>query len=149
MEEKMNPNIIPIFLEGTKFYKKYAKLSVPEILEIHGFDVIENEMDDEDIVYLERRKEFLMSRGIVDVPMYFKKEFVAEYPIKETKLIAEGCYLRKPSGEKMYGTYSYYFYKEGYRSYKGYIGKRVYADRVNKIVFLKMFEENFEDLIFE
>ena len=145
----MNPNIIPIFLEGTKFYKKYAKLSVPEILEIHGFDVIENEMDDEDIVYLERRKEFLMSRGIVDVPMYFKKEFVAEYPIKETKLIAEGCYLRKPSGEKMYGTYSYYFYKEGYRSYKGYIGKRVYADRVNKIVFLKMFEENFEDLIFE
>ncbi|EGP4752004.1 hypothetical protein F6353_002166, partial [Enterococcus faecium] len=118
-------------------------------LEIHGFDVIENEMDDEDIVYLERRKEFLMSRGIVDVPMYFKKEFVAEYPIKETKLIAEGCYLRKPSGEKMYGTYSYYFYKEGYRSYKGYIGKRVYADRVNKIVFLKMFEENFEDLIFE
>lgn len=149
MEEKMNPNIIPIFLERTKFYKKYAKLSVPEMLEIHGFDVIENEMDDEDIVYLERRKEFLMSRGIVDVPMYFKKEFVAEYPIKETKLIAEGCYLRKPSGEKMYGTYSYYFYKEGYRSYKGYIGKRVYADRVDKIVFLKMFEENFEDLILE
>nr|WP_241546202.1 hypothetical protein [Enterococcus villorum] len=149
MEKKMKPNIMPIFLERTKFYKKYVKLSVPEILEIHGFDVIENEMDDEDIVYLERRKEFLMSRGIVDVPMYFKKEFVAEYPIKETKLIAEGCYLRKPSGEKMYGTYSYYFYKEGYRSYKGYIGKRVYADRVNKIVFLKMFEENFEDLIFE
>lgn len=60
----MKPNIMPIFLERTKFYKKYVKLSVPEILEIHGFDVIENEMDDEDIVYLERRKECVLRRCI-------------------------------------------------------------------------------------
>ncbi|WP_230322404.1 hypothetical protein [Enterococcus gallinarum] len=137
----MPVSIVPIFRERSDFYKKYAKYSIPDMLRLHGFSVFENEIDDEDIVYIEKTKAFLMSKGIVDVPIYFKNEFFAEFPLKYTNVVIEGFYRRKPTGEKMYRSYSYNFYRESFRSYKGEIGKRNYAEGVNKITLLRIFEE--------
>ncbi|HAQ5019889.1 TPA: hypothetical protein IXT79_001088 [Enterococcus faecium] len=139
--------IVPIFRERSDFYKKYGKYSIPDMLRLHGFSVFENEIDDEDIVYIEQYKQFLMTKGIIDAPIYFKKEFVAEFPLEHTRLFAEGYYRRKPTGEKMYNSYSYYFYTGGYYSHKGVTRKRIYAERVNKITFLKIFEEHLEKVI--
>lgn len=141
-------SIVPIFREKSDFYKKYAKYSIPDMLRLHGFNVFENAIDDEDIVHIEQYKQFLMTKGIVDVPIYFKKEFVAEFLLKYNSIFVEGYYRRRPTGEKMYNSYSYYFYAGGYHSHKGVIGKRIYAERVNKITFLKIFEEHLENFIY-
>lgn len=139
-------SIIPIFRERSDFYKKYAKYSIPDMLRLHEFSVFENEIDDEDIVYIEQYKQMLMTKGIDNVPIYFKKEFVAEFPLEHTSFFAEGYYRRKPTGEKMYNSYSYYFYKGGYHSHKGVKRGIVYAERVNKLIFLSVFEKNFYSL---
>lgn len=133
---------MPIFREKSEFYKKYARYSVPEMLRLHGFSVSINPIDDEDIVLIEKTKAFLMSKGIVDVPIYFKQEFIAEYPLEHTSLIVEGHYQRMPTGEKRYNSYSYSLYKASYQSHLGTIANRMYAERVNKIVFLNTFEKN-------
>lgn len=132
---------MPIFREKSEFYKKYARYSVPEMLRLHGFSVSINPIDDEDIVHIEKTKVFLMSKGIVDESLYFKQEFFAEYPLDNTGLIVEGYYKRIPTGEKMYNSYSYSFYKASYQSHLGTVANRMYAERVNKIVFLNTFEK--------
>ncbi|WP_270660359.1 hypothetical protein [Enterococcus thailandicus] len=137
----MNQNIMPVFREKSNFYKKYARYSVPEMLRMHGFSVSINPIDDEDIVHIEKTKVFLMSKGIVDEPLYFKQEFFAEYPLENTSLIVEGYYKRIPTGEKMYNSYSYSLYKASYQSHLGTVANRMYAERVNKIVFLNTFEK--------
>lgn len=137
----MNQNIMPVFREKSEFYKKYARYSVPEMLRLHGFSVSINSIDDEDIVHIEKTKAFLMSKGIVDEPLYFKQEFFAEYPLENTSLIVEGYYKRIPTGEKMYNSYSYSLYKASYQSHLGTVANRMYAERLNKIVFLNTFEK--------
>lgn len=137
----MNQNIMPVFREKSEFYKKYARYSVPEMLRLHGFSVSINSIDDEDIVHIEKTKAFLMSKGIVGEPLYFKQEFFAEYPLEHTCLIVEGYYQRMPTGEKRYNSYSYSFYKASYQSHLGTVANRMYAERVNKIVFLNTFEK--------
>ena len=138
----MNQNIMPVFREKSEFYKKYARYSVPEMLKIYEFNVNENPIDDEDIVHIEKTKAFLMSKGIVDVPIYFKQEFIAEYPLENTSLIVEGYYQRMPTGEKRYNSYSYSLYKASYQSHLGTVANRMYAERVNKVTFLNTFEKN-------
>lgn len=136
----MNQNIMPVFREKSEFYKKYARYSVPEMLRLHEFSVTINPIDDEDIVHIEKTKAFLMSKGIVGEPLYFKQEFFAEYPLEHTCLVVEGYYQRMPTGEKRYNSYSYSFYKASYQSHLGTVANRMYAERVNKITFLEELE---------
>lgn len=131
---------MPVFREKSEFYKKYARYSVPEMLRLHEFSVTINPIDDEDIVHIEKTKAFLMSKGIVGEPLYFKQEFFAEYPLEHTCLVVEGYYQRMPTGEKRYNSYSYSFYKASYQSHLGTVANRMYAERVNKITFLEELE---------
>lgn len=136
-------NIVPILKEKSEFFKKYSQCSVVEMLELHGFMVNETLIDDEDIVHFEDHKKFIFENiGIDHIPFNVKQEFVAEYPLSAiTSVFVEGRYIRKITGEKMYGSYYYYFYKSGYLPNGGTINGRVYTDRVTKSVFLKTFEK--------
>ena len=98
--------MLPVFKPHSDFYKNYSKRSVPDLLREHGFSVVENAIDDEDIVYIEQYKEYLMGMGIVNVTIPFRKEFIGEYPLSANKSIfVQGHYLRLPTGEKMYSSY--------------------------------------------
>ena len=55
-------------------------------------------------------------------------------------MIAEGQYLRKPNGDKMYNSYYFYLYKEGFQTHKGHVRERVYVEKAIKSTFLKTFE---------
>ncbi|WP_206911600.1 hypothetical protein IGL98_000957 [Enterococcus sp. DIV0840] len=136
-------NIMPVFREQSDFFKKYSKRSVVEMLSLHGFVVNETTIDDEDIVHFEDHKKFVFENiGIDDISFNVKREFVAEYPLTAiTSVFVEGRYIRKPTGEKMYSSYYYYFYKSGYLPNGATINGRVYADRVIKSVFLRTFEK--------
>ena len=101
----------PPVKEKSVFYQRYSRVSTISMLMDLGFSVSEAQIDNEDIVYMEQYKEFLLNKGIVEEKVPFKREFVAEYPLsKMRRLFVEGYYLRKPSGEKMYGSYYYDFY---------------------------------------
>jgi hypothetical protein len=133
---------MPIFLERSEFYKKYSRISIADMLGLHGFMVNVSSVDDEDIVYMEQTKQFLLEKGIVVENVPFKQEFVAEYPLSQiTSVYAEGRYKRKHTGEKMYGSYYYYFYKKGFLPKGGIVNQRIYADGVNKLEFLNVFEK--------
>ncbi|EAK8385893.1 hypothetical protein CIC46_10120 [Listeria monocytogenes] len=139
----MNQNIMPIFREHSKFYQKYSKVPVPEMLRLHGFIVDEIPIDEEDIVYFEKHKQFILENiGLSDIPFNVKKEFSAEFSLSAiTSVFVEGRYTRTPTGEKMYSSYFYYFYKEGFLSSGYKVNRRTYADRVTKSMFLKTFEK--------
>lgn len=134
--------IMPIQKPKSEFYKKYHHKPVIEMLEDYRFTVIETPIDDEDIVHFEEHKKFILENvGLSDIPFNVKKEFSAEYALSAiTSVFVEGRYTRMPTGEKMYSSYFYYFYKEGF-SPSGYrVNKRTYAERVNRLTFLKTFE---------
>lgn len=108
------------------------------MLREHGFSVVENAIDDEDIVYIEQYKEYLMGMGIVNVTIPFRKEFIGEYPLSANKSIfVQGHYLRLPTGEKMYSSYYYTFYSW----YKRTGEKYFYLERADKSKLLKYFEK--------
>lgn len=138
----MNQNIMPIFREHSKFYQKYSNVPVPEMLRLHGFIVDEMPIDEADIVYMEEYKNSLLKMGIIVDEVPFKKEFVAQYVFHGgiTSLMAEGQYLRKPNGDKMYNSYYFYLYKEGFQTHKGHVRERVYVEKAIKSTFLKTFE---------
>lgn len=123
--------------EKSAFYQKYSKVPTIFMLMDLGFIVSEAPIDDEDIVYMEEYKKFLLDdKGIVEEKVPFRREFVAEYSLSKTRsLFVEGYYLRKPSGEKMYGSYYYVFYMEEYS------GTKVYCTKATKSFFLYIFEE--------
>lgn len=130
-----------IFDMRSDFYKKYSKKSIPYMLKKYYFSVTEAEVDDEDIVYMEEYKQYLLTMGIVEEQVPFKKEFIAEYAFsKSSSLIVEGYYLRKPTGEKMYTSYYYTVYRKGYVKKKGDIGITIYLEKATKQRFLKWFE---------
>ncbi|MEB7428447.1 hypothetical protein NGC25_14390 [Enterococcus faecalis] len=122
--------------EKSAFYQRYSRVSTTSMLMDLGFSVSEVEIDNEDIVYMEQYKEFLLNKGIVEEKVPFRREFVAEYRLSKTRsLFVEGYYLRKPTGEKMYGSYYYVFYMEEYS------GTKVYCTKATKSFFLYIFEE--------
>ncbi|HAP5732879.1 TPA: hypothetical protein IU259_001046 [Enterococcus faecalis] len=130
--------LLPVFNPHSDFYKHYSKRSVPDLLREHGFSVVENAIDDEDIVYIEQYKEYLMGMGIVNVTIPFRKEFIGEYPLSANKSIfVQGHYLRLPTGEKMYSSYYYTFYSW----YKRTGEKYFYLERADKSKLLKYFEK--------
>lgn len=136
-------NIMPILKPRSEFYKKYGQMSVVEMLKDYGFIVDETPIDDEDIVHFEEHKKFILENiGLSDIPFNVKKEFSAEYALSAiTSVFVEGRYTRTPTGEKMYGSYFYFFYKEGF-SPSGYkVNRRTYAEQVNRLTFLKTFEK--------
>lgn len=131
----------PPVKEKSVFYQKYSKVSTIFMLMDLGFSVSEVPIDDEDIVYMEQYKGFLLGKGIVEERVPFKREFVAEYRLgKMRRLFVEGYYLRKPSGEKMYGSYYYVFYIEEYS------GTKVYCTKATKSFFLHVFEEKIKKI---
>ena len=126
----------PSVKEKSVFYQRYSRVSTISMLMDLGFSVSEAQIDNEDIVYMEQYKEFLLNKGIVEEKVPFKREFVAEYPLsKMRRLFVEGYYLRKPSGEKMYGSYYYDFY------FKEYSGMGIYCTKATKSLFLHVFEQ--------
>ncbi|MEB5927609.1 hypothetical protein MXE74_13785 [Enterococcus faecalis] len=85
-----------------------------------------------------------MAMGIVEVPINLKREFIAEYSLsKSTSIFVTGEYLRKPSGEKMYTSYYYTFYKEIKNLYLGTARKKVFVRTANKVTLLNDFEHVF------
>lgn len=142
--DKVNQNIVPVFREPSEFYKKYSKVPLVELLEFYGFIVDETPIDDEDIVYIEQYKEFLLNKGIVVDSVPFKKEFFAEYSLsKYTSIIVEGKYDRKLTGEKSYGFYAISFYKEIKNLWLGTTRKQMFVRTFTKREFLKDFECHF------
>lgn len=136
-------NIMPIVKPRSEFYKKYGQVPVVEMLKAYGFIVDEMPIDDEDIVHFEDHKKLIQERiGLSNIPFNVKKEFSAEYPLTAiTSVFVEGRYTRKLTGEKMYESYFYYFYKEGFLPSGMKVNRRTYADRVTKLTLLKTFEK--------
>ncbi|MBM7688437.1 hypothetical protein BCR24_06595 [Enterococcus ureilyticus] len=136
-------NIMPILKPRSEFYKKYGPIPVVKMLKDYGFIVDETPIDDEDIVHFEDHKKMIQERiGLSDVPFNVKKEFSAEYSLSAiTSVFVEGRYTRTLTGEKMYGSYFYYFYKEGFLSSGRKVNGRIYADRVTRLTFLRTFEK--------
>ena len=69
----------PPVKEKSVFYQRYSRVSTISMLMDLGFSVSEAQIDNEDIVYMEQYKEFLLNKGIVEEKVPFKREFVAEY----------------------------------------------------------------------
>lgn len=136
-------NIMPILKPRSEFYTKYSQVSVVEMLKDYGFIVHETPIDDEDIVHFEDHKKLIQERiGLSDIPFNVKKEFSAEYSLSAiTSVFVEGRYTRTPTGEKMYGSYFFYFYKEGFLLSGRKVNRRTYADRVTRLTFLRTFEK--------
>ena len=135
--------ITPILKIRSDFYKKYNKMSVADMLREHHFMVHEIPIDDEDIVHFEEHKKFILENiGISDIPFNVKQEFVAEYQLSTiTSIFVEGRYIRKATGEKMYESYFYTFYKEGFLLNGRKVNRRTYAEQVTRFAFLKIFEK--------
>lgn len=126
----------PPVKEKSAFYQLYSRVSTVSMLMDLGFSVSETQIDNEDIVYIEQYKEFLLGKGIVEEKVPFRREFIAIYPLSKTRrLVVEGYYLRKPSGEKMYGSYYYDFYSEEYS------GMLIHCTKATKSFFLHVFEQ--------
>lgn len=132
---------LPPRREQSVFYKTYHCVPAFTMLQDFGFQITETPIDDEDIVYMEQYKEFLLTMGIVEERVPFRREFVAEYPVSSTtSLCVEGYYLRKPTGEKMFTSYYYDYYFRGYR------GIQEYCQKATKSTFLHVFEKKLKQI---
>lgn len=145
----MDRVILPPARKRSEFFEKYWRLPAVDMLIDYGFMIHETPIDDEDIVHFEDHKKMIMENiGLSGIDFNVKQEFIAEYQLTPiTSFFVEGRYLRKPTGEKIYTSYYYYFYKKGYLPNGGSINSRVYAERVSKLVLLKTFEK--QSLIFK
>ncbi|MHC5216834.1 hypothetical protein ACYSNR_09205 [Enterococcus sp. LJL128] len=136
--------VTPIFKPRSKFLNRYLKVDVVEMLEEHGFLVAETENDLEDTIYFEKHEEMIFKTlGLSNVKFNVKREFVAEYQLSEkTSIFVEGRYRRNLSGDKQYNMFGYLFYKRGFlKKSERIINERLYCSGVNKVQFLKLFEE--------
>lgn len=142
--ENVQEKIMPVFREKSEFYKKYANMLIQDVLKEFDFEVEETHYSQEDFDEIAQRKRELMAMGIVEVPINLKREFIAEYSLsKSTSIFVTGEYLRKPSGEKMYTSYYYTFYKEIKNLYLGTARKKVFVRTANKVTLLNDFEHVF------
>jgi hypothetical protein len=140
----MNQDIMPMFRERSEFYKKYSKMLIQDMLKEYDFFVEEEHYTQEDFNEISTRKKELMAMGITNVPINLKREFLAEFSLtKSTSIFVKGEYLRKPSGEKMYSSYYYTYYKEIKNLYLGTTRTIMLVRTANKSTLLNDFEHSF------
>ena len=75
----------PPVKEKSVFYQHHSRVSTISMLMDLGFSVSESQIDNEDVVYMEQYKAFLLNKGIVEERVPFKREFVAEYPLSKMR----------------------------------------------------------------
>lgn len=140
----MNQDIMPNYRERSEFYKKYSKMLIQDMLKEYDFFVEEEHYTQEDFNEIDKRKKELMVMGITNVPIDLKREFLAEFSLtKSTSIFVKGEYLRKPSGEKMYSSYYYTYYKEIKNLYRGTTRTLMLVRTANKVTLLNDFEHSF------
>ncbi|WP_289864161.1 hypothetical protein [Enterococcus faecalis] len=117
---------------------------IQDMLKEYGFFVEEECYTQEDFNEIGTRKQELMAMGITNVPINLKREFIAEFSLtKSTSIFVKGQYLRKPSGEKMYSSYYYTYYKEIKNLYFGTKRTITIVRTANKRTLLNDFEHSF------
>ena len=140
----MNQDIMPNFRERSEFYKKYSKMLIQDMLKEFDFFVEAEHYKQEDFNEIGARKKELMAMGITNVPVNLKREFIAEFSLtKSTSIFVKGEYLRKLSGEKMYSSYYYTYYKEIKNLYRGTTRTLMLVRTANKVTLLNDFEHSF------